>query len=226
MVAALDDNVAQRRRNKRVLYEGTYVKYPFENDLSALPKDAAYDCLIHFIKNDRQAAAPRELPRMDAPIRSVRHHERYLLPYNRKIWKLDPDPHRNRVGPTDSPAAHRGCRIIGARHRNRGVHPPASFLLSKREWNVSLPRAFEREAKKRQSLVLDYEVNTIRRTDRGWIVNGEREYKELVSTIRFVISSTHCPTFRVGSVEAALALRFNALRVVLFGVGRRGASTR
>src|SRR5262245_58857039 len=46
MVATLGDNVERRRRNNQILYQGRYVKYPFENGLSALPREVAYECLI------------------------------------------------------------------------------------------------------------------------------------------------------------------------------------
>ena len=40
MVAALGDNVHQRRRENKIWFKGQLVKYPFENDLAALLEDA------------------------------------------------------------------------------------------------------------------------------------------------------------------------------------------
>ena len=41
MVDVLGDNVHQRRRENRIWFKGNLVKYPFENDLAALPKQDA-----------------------------------------------------------------------------------------------------------------------------------------------------------------------------------------
>jgi len=221
MVAALDDNVAQRRRNNRVLYEGTYVKYPFENDLAALPKEAAYDCLIHFIKNDAKPPPHANFQEWMFYTFGRGITERYLLPYNRKIWKLDPTligtewvDRIPRPPIEDVVKSALGIATEGYTHQ---LH----FFYPKENGIVSLPRAFAREVKERQSLVLDYGVETVRKTDRGWIVNGEREYRELVSTIPLRHLLDALPDVPSQVRDAALALRFNALRVVLFGVGRR-----
>ncbi|HEX8154181.1 MAG TPA: NAD(P)-binding protein, partial [Thermoanaerobaculia bacterium] len=43
MVQMLGENVHQRRRENRIWFKGRLVKYPFENDLAALPKEDTYD---------------------------------------------------------------------------------------------------------------------------------------------------------------------------------------
>lgn len=90
---ALGDNINQCRRRNTILFKGRYVKYPFENDLAALDPDDRYECLMAYLQTamapspDRPAAnleewAYRTFGRGIA--------EKYLIPYNRKIWKLEP----------------------------------------------------------------------------------------------------------------------------------------
>jgi protoporphyrinogen oxidase len=78
------------RRSNKVFYEGRFVKYPFENELSALP-DADRDwCLNSFVAN----------PYADYPATNMLGFfyrtfgegitRTYLEPYNRKIWKFEP----------------------------------------------------------------------------------------------------------------------------------------
>lgn len=92
MISALGGNVVRKRRKTRILYNGRYLKYPFENGLSDLPQQENYDCLIGFIDNlirkERGSSAP---PRN---LREWCYHtfgkgiaEKYLVPYNEKIWK-------------------------------------------------------------------------------------------------------------------------------------------
>src|SRR3954467_11196903 len=51
MVKTLGDNVHERRRENRIWFKGRLVKYPFENDLAALPKEDTFECLFHYIRN-------------------------------------------------------------------------------------------------------------------------------------------------------------------------------
>lgn len=78
------------RRSNQIFFKGRYVKYPFENDLSALD-DADRDyCLNEFLDNPYEGFAPSDmqqffLNRFGEGITSL-----YLRPYNEKIWKFDP----------------------------------------------------------------------------------------------------------------------------------------
>src|SRR6185295_8864935 len=47
----------------------------------------------------------------------------------------------------------------------------------------SLPRAFAAQVRERQKLVTGYKVEKLRRTAKGWMVNDEREYRTLVTSM-------------------------------------------
>jgi protoporphyrinogen oxidase len=51
----LGDNINYCRRANKILFQGRFVKYPFENDLAALEKQDSYDCLIDYLQNDYPA---------------------------------------------------------------------------------------------------------------------------------------------------------------------------
>ncbi len=84
----LGDNINRCRRANQVLFNGRYVKYPFENDLAALDKEDCYDCLIGFLQADFPKPANFEEWMYYTFGRGIA--EKYLLPYNRKIWKTEP----------------------------------------------------------------------------------------------------------------------------------------
>ena len=46
------------RRSNQIIYKGRYVQYPFENDLSKLPKDDLDYCLTSFLNNPYRAYVP------------------------------------------------------------------------------------------------------------------------------------------------------------------------
>lgn len=91
----LSNNINKCKRNTKILYNGKYVKYPFENGLSELSKKERFECLYYFI----DALIKREKGEFKEPINFKEWvyqtfgkgiAEKYLIPYNEKIWKTDP----------------------------------------------------------------------------------------------------------------------------------------
>ena len=94
MVSLLGDNVIRNRRNTKILYKGHYVKYPFENGLADLPKRDNFECLYYFVQN--LIAKEKGLLKPPTNMKEWFYYtfgkgiaEKYLIPYNEKIWKFD-----------------------------------------------------------------------------------------------------------------------------------------
>lgn len=221
MVRTLGENVERRRRNNRILYHGIEVKYPFENGLSALPKEDAFDCLMGFLQNDAKAPPHENFEQWMYYTLGRGITERYLLPYNRKIWKREPSQmgiewveRVPRPSLEDVVKSAIGIETEGYTHQLYFYYPKHGGI-------ESLARALAAGVRERQSLVTHYRVEKIRRTDRGFIVNDEREYRSLVTTmpiLPFLSTLTDVPS---PVLEAARALRYNSIRVVMLGVARR-----
>jgi len=96
MKEVLGENRTERDRLTKIFYKGRYVKYPFENGLSDLPKEDLFFCINEFVKNliavEKGAVAPPEnfrdwiVATFGAGIAGC-----YMIPYNRKIWKFPPE---------------------------------------------------------------------------------------------------------------------------------------
>ena len=96
MHRVLGENREVRERKTKIFYKGRYVKYPFENGLSDLPKEDLFFCIYEFIRTLIAA----EKGELDPPanFRDWMYRtfgrgiaESYLIPYNEKIWKLPPE---------------------------------------------------------------------------------------------------------------------------------------
>ncbi|MEM3449250.1 MAG: FAD-dependent oxidoreductase [Nitrososphaerota archaeon] len=88
LISFLNENVHCRLRVNRILFKDRYMKYPFENDLASLDKEDLFNALYHYLTATGSTSSN---------FKSWLYHtfgkgiaELYLIPYNRKIWKIDP----------------------------------------------------------------------------------------------------------------------------------------
>ena len=57
MIHTLGDNVHRSRRNNRICIDGSFIKYPIENDLAGLPTELRNRCLLDFLFNEQRELA-------------------------------------------------------------------------------------------------------------------------------------------------------------------------
>ncbi len=87
-VSLLGDNIQKRRRSNKIWYKGRFVKYPFENGLHALDKEEIFECLRDYLQNNNPK--PNNLKEWFYYTFGNSLANKYLIPYNEKIWKTDP----------------------------------------------------------------------------------------------------------------------------------------
>jgi protoporphyrinogen oxidase len=91
MIEVLEGNVHQNRRENRIYFKGSLVKYPFENDLAALPKEDNFDCIYGYIVNPHANETPLNLAQWSYATFGEGISDKYFIPYNAKIWNYDPE---------------------------------------------------------------------------------------------------------------------------------------
>jgi protoporphyrinogen oxidase len=95
MVGLLGSNVEKKARNNKIYIPqpGGYrlINYPFENDLASLSKQDNFECLRDFLNVDNMyVGTPENLEQWAYSTFGKSISNKYLLPYNRKIWKTEP----------------------------------------------------------------------------------------------------------------------------------------
>ena len=87
MLKTLGENYEQHRRNNKVFFKDRYVKYPFENGLSELPKVDTFECLYYYLMNNYDK--PANFKQWIYYTFGKGIAEKYLIPYNEKIWNCN-----------------------------------------------------------------------------------------------------------------------------------------
>ncbi len=219
MVAALGENVHQRRRENRIWFKNCLLKYPFENDLASLPKEDNFECISGYLQNPRANEIPANLADWSYVTFGAGISEKYFIPYNRKIWNCDPE-------------------MIGLEFVSRIPKPPlvdvlkSSIGISTEGYlhqlffyypidggYESLVQAYA--ARVRAPLHTSWNLQRIERVGEGWLVENDRgeekRFDQIVSTIPVheLLGAWHgAPQ---AAREAASRLRYNSLLNVLLG---------
>jgi len=212
----LGDNINRCRRANKVLFDGRYVKYPFENDLAALSKQDCYECLIGFLMADYPK--PTNFAEWMYATFGKGIAEKYLLPYNRKIWKTDPREmsvewvERIPKPPVeDVVKSALGIETEGYTHQLFFRYPLEGGIES------LIGSLVGTDAR----VICDARVQSIRKRGQAWEVSDGREtraYDRIV--VAFPIhEAVKCFTDVPDEVQRAVAgLRYNAMRVAFVAV--------
>jgi protoporphyrinogen oxidase len=218
-LAVLGDNVRQGVRANKILYEGLHVKYPFENGIDVLPKEQIVDILHSFVEN----------PHKEKPtnFREWMYHvfgdgltDRYLLPYNTKIWKTPAEEMSLEWVDRVPRPPLRDLIKTAVGIQTEGYTHQLYFHYPKEGGFESLPRAVA--GKLGPKVVTGFRVASLRKVDGGWAVvsdkGEERRYRTVVATIPIGTLFSALGDVPASVVEASDALRYNSLRVALIGV--------
>jgi protoporphyrinogen oxidase len=219
MIDVLGENVHQNRRENRIWFKGNLVKYPFENDLAALPKQDNFECIYEYIVNPRAGETPENLAQWSYATFGAGISEKYFIPYNAKIWNYDPEK-------------------IGLEFVARIPKPPMEDVLKSaigistegylHQLHYSYPthggfeaivRAFAERVK--GAITTGWPIALVERAGEEWRVvsasGEERRYSQLVSTlpIHELLKVWHESPAAARAVAAKL--RYNSLINVLIG---------
>ncbi|NLW36784.1 MAG: NAD(P)-binding protein [Syntrophorhabdus aromaticivorans] len=212
----LGENINNCRRNNKILYKGRYVKYPFENGLGMLDKEDIFECLLGYLNNGH--SDPCNFEEWILHTFGDGISEKYLIPYNRKIWKAPlkemgmewveriPKPPLE-----DVIKSAVGIETEGYTHQLFFDYPSYGGI------EALVKAIIEKDAE----ITTGYEVKKISRKGRGYIVSDgttEKEYDRIVLTIPIKEAIQCIADVPENVLRAAAALRHNSVRIVLVGV--------
>jgi protoporphyrinogen oxidase len=215
MVEALGENVHQRRRDNKIWFKGRLVKYPFENDLAALPPQDNFECILGYIVNPHVNDEPHNLAEWSYKTFGEGISDKYFIPYNRKIWNYD--PHKlglEFVARIPKPPMEDVLKSsIGI--PTEGYLHQLNFYYPIEGGYEQIVHAFAKRV--RGVIRSSFTVERVSREGDRWRVN-DRTYDELISTLPIHELLRVWPDAPAEAREAAAKLRYNSLINVVIGV--------
>lgn len=145
----LKDNLACHERNAWINNSGTFLRFPFQANLCALPRKIALECLLEFIHAGKLSRAGNSQANFQKWInatfgKGIARH--FMVPYNRKFWSAPLSgmscPWSDKFIP--QPSLHDIINGFFAESDKRFGYN-ATFWYPLKGGIEQLPRAFERE---------------------------------------------------------------------------------
>lgn len=217
MTKTLAENCVRGKRNNKVFFKGRFVKYPFENGLSDLPQEDNFECLYYYLKNDYPE--PNNFKEWIYHTFGKGIAEKYLIPYNEKIWNFDtakmslhwaagrvPQPPLE-----DVIKSAIGIQTEGYTHQLYFYYPDTGGIQA-------LIRAME---SKIPNIHRNFGVTKVEKRGKKWLVSSDketREFDELVSTIPIFDLVKALGKVPQTATTALNNLRFNSLIAVMLGL--------
>lgn len=222
MVDKLGNNIVQNRRNTKIFFKKKYVKYPFENGLSDLPKKDNYECLYYFVKTlgDAKKKDACNFKEWIYQTFGKGIAEKYMVPYNEKIWNFKTEDMSTEwiAGRVPKPPVKDiiksavGIKTEGYKHQ---LH----FYYPKKGGIQAMIEAFEEPVKDR--IMLNFDVKSIRKDESGFVVSdGTKEERgnRLISTLPLPEIVNMIENVPDEVRNAASSLKFNSVVTVMLGV--------
>ena len=219
MVEVLGDNVHVRRRENRIWFKGNLVKYPFENGLSDLPKEDCFECILGYLRNP-WTKEPVNLQEWSYATFGEGISDKYFLPYNRKIWNVDPSEISLAwVSRIPKPPMEDVLRSA--------IGIPTEGYLHQLHFHYPLRGGYEALVRAFRDRIVAGPVRErcpvlgVSGGPGAWVVAtplGERRFDRLVSTLPVHELARVWPAFPARGLEALAGLRYNGLINILLGL--------
>jgi len=209
-------NLYKKPGNDGIFYKNKLINYPFETDLAKLGKKEAFECLNDFILN--KIKHPKNFHQWLHFAFGKALAEKYLVPYNRKIWKTEPkDLDMDWVARIPKPTMEemiKSCMGIPFEVKFARKH----FFYPKKNGIQALTDALARNLK---DLRLNSEIKKLKRTKNKWTLTyneTEENFDEVISTIP-IFNLINILGYVPEKIRQAVAkLRYNSIMIACLGI--------
>lgn len=222
ILSYLNGEFIQHNRVAEILINSTYVPYPLENGLYVLPPEERYEALVNFIEamlSRDPAWHPKTFKDWIKDLFGKWIAEKYLIPYNEKIWKrpleeIDVDwvytPGRLPVPDwRDVVKSAVGIPTVGYKEQSIFYYPTRGGI------QTLFNKVIDTAKNLGVQVVTGFRVTELKREGEMWVINGRIRAKRIINTmpLRELTKIVDAPE---EIVKASERLDYN--RVLIVGV--------
>lgn len=212
----------QIRRSNQIVYKGTFVKYPFENDLGKLPPEDRDRCLNEFLNNPYENYAANNMLQFFLKTFGEGITHSYLQPYNQKIWKFDPSCMDTQMveripkpPKEDVIASANGVETEGYTHQLFFNYPTAGGFQT-------LVDSYAEKACKQSEIMTGVEIMSIQKKAEHWVVTtnkGDIHGDKLINTMPLheLFKYLTAPKEVVTAIDSLL---YNSIHIIVLHLKR------
>ena len=200
-------------RNAKIFFKGKKINYPIE---FAIKEIAAYDEELAFnIVNDFFNARDKECSNLEEWFESKfgkTLSREYHVPYSRKIWATEPSQMSLEWVEGKLPLPDKKAFFRGLIYKESDNMPHSQFYYP----NSNTMETFIDEMAKGLNIHLNYNINQIEKKEEKWVINKDKEYDIIVSTILLKDLPKMISGTPKNIIDAAEKLKFNCVSNVLW----------
>jgi protoporphyrinogen oxidase len=223
IIKLLGENKHKFKRSNKIYYKKSFIKYPFENELSALPEDDREYCLRTFLNNPYENNVAENMLQYFLKTFGEGITNIYLKPYNEKIWKFDlslmdtqmieriPQPPRE-----DIIKSAKGVSTEGYLHQLYFYYPKEGGINS-------LIKSFADQYNKKVKVITNSNVVELQRINNKWKIKTDKgvlgEYDLIVSTIPVQsLTGIYKSDIPKEIIESVNDLKYNSIIIAIINV--------
>jgi len=167
-------------RNAQIHLEGNYIPYPIEfsiKEISKFNEDLAYD-----ITKDYLSSKGEHDEDLDSWFRGKFGNtlaEKYFIPYNKKIWNMDPAKMSHAWVEGKLPAPNKKEFFKALMGNGKDNMPHSAFYYP----NTNNQNTFIEAISQDLNIVTNYKVKSIEKNKTGWVINNKETYDLVINTM-------------------------------------------
>lgn len=207
------ENFNQIKRNAKILFKDTFISYPVEfaiKEIYEIDSGLAFNITKDFLNTKQQDS--RNLEEWFVNNFGYTLAQEYFIPYNKKIWRSDLKQmdHDWVADKLPTPSSYEFFESLIKHKLDTMPHLKFYYPISNNQ------NDFLTALGDNLNIVLDYQVDTIHKENKAWIVNNQRQYDILINTAPLDQLMEYLTDVPSGIRAAAKLLRYNKVSTMLW----------
>ncbi len=201
------------RRKAKINFKNQFISYPIEfsiKEIAKFDKDLAFNITQDFLSSQDDEAD--NLADWFEQKFGKTLAEEYFIPYNRKIWQMEPSEMSHLWIEGKLPLPNKKDFFEALLDNNQDTMPHSTFYYPNSNSQNTLIDALAKDL----NIVLDFEIKSIESKKEKWIINDKYEYDLVINTMPLNILPFVLKNVPMEIHEAAKKLKYNKVTNVLW----------